>query len=62
MSEVNAQKRECELKEGKVEGGAISHAKMVNFQDHEVQIACTGRLFTNVKPSHHARFRWLVYF
>jgi enterochelin esterase-like enzyme len=46
-SEVNDQKREAELKEGKVAGDAVSFVEMLNFQDNEIRIAYTGKLSTN---------------
>ncbi len=46
-SEVNGQKREAGLKEGKVDGDAISFVEMLNFQDNEIRITYTGKLSTN---------------
>ena len=46
-SEINNQKREAELKEGKVDGDAISFVEMLNFQDNEIRIAYAGKLATN---------------
>jgi len=46
-SEINGQKREAGLKEGKVDGDAISFVELLNFQDNEIRIAYTGKLSTN---------------
>jgi len=43
-SEIGERKRETELKEGRVEGGAISFVEMLNFQGNEIRIAYTGKL------------------
>src|SRR5690348_6501641 len=43
-SEVNDQKREAELKDGKVDGDTISFAEMLSIQDREIRIAYTGKL------------------
>ena len=43
-SEIGDQKREVELKEGKVDGDAISFVEMLNFQDNEIRITYTGKL------------------
>jgi enterochelin esterase-like enzyme len=46
-SEINDQKRESELKEGKVDGDTISFVEMLNFQDNDIRITYTGKLSTN---------------
>jgi alpha-N-arabinofuranosidase len=46
-SEVEDRKREAELKEGKVEGDAISFVEMFSFQDNEIRITYTGKLSAN---------------
>ncbi len=46
-SEANDQKREAELKEGRVDGDKVSFVEMLNFNDSEIRIAYTGRLSTN---------------
>jgi enterochelin esterase-like enzyme len=46
-SEVNDQKREGELKEGKVEGDKISFVEMLNFQGNEFRVSYTGTISTN---------------
>jgi enterochelin esterase-like enzyme len=43
-SEVGDQKRETDLKEGKVDGDTVSFVEMLNFQDNEIRITYTGRL------------------
>src|SRR3954453_22130594 len=43
-SEVDDRKREAELKEGKVDGDAISFVEMLNIQDREIRITYTGKL------------------
>src|SRR6478752_5630948 len=40
-SEVEDRKREAELKEGKVDGDAISFVEMLNIQDREIRITYT---------------------
>ena len=45
-SEVNDQKRETELKEGKVEGEKISFVEMLNFQGNDIRIHYTGKFTT----------------
>jgi hypothetical protein len=47
-SEINDQKRESELKEGKVVGDAISFVELLNFQDNDIRITYTGKLTTNL--------------
>src|SRR5687768_13541416 len=46
-SEVNDQKREAELKEGKVDGDKISFVEMLNFQGNDIRITYAGKLATN---------------
>lgn len=46
-SEVGDRKREAELKEGKVDGAAISFVEMFSFQDNEIRITYTGKLAAN---------------
>jgi len=43
-SEIGDQKRETELKDGKVEGEAISFVEMLNFQDNQIRITYTGKI------------------
>jgi len=47
-SEINDQKRETELKEGKVDGDTITFVELMNFQDNDVRITYTGKLTTNL--------------
>lgn len=46
-SEINGQKHETGLKEGRVDGDAISFVELLNFQENEIRIAYTGKLTTN---------------
>ena len=46
-SEAGERKREAELKEGKVDGEAISFVEMLNIQGNEIRIAYTGKLSAN---------------
>src|SRR6516225_2968679 len=46
-SEVEDRKREAELKEGKVDGDAVSFVEMVTVQDNEIRIAYTGKVSAN---------------
>jgi alpha-L-arabinofuranosidase len=46
-SEVGDRKREAELKEGKVDGDAISFVEMLSFQDNEIRITYSGKLSPN---------------
>ena len=46
-SEVNDQKREAELKEGKVTGEKISFVEMLNFQGNNIRITYTGTISSN---------------
>jgi len=43
-SEVNDQKREAELKEGKVEGDTMTFVEPLKIQDNEVNITYTGKI------------------
>lgn len=43
-SEIEDRKREAELKEGKVEGDAVSFVEMLNFNENEIRIAYTGKV------------------
>src|SRR5512138_342341 len=43
-AEVGDQKREAELKEGKVDGDTISFFEMLSIQDREIRITYTGKL------------------
>src|SRR5262249_47302577 len=46
-SEINGQKRETELKEGKINGETISFIEMLNFQGNDLRIAYNGKLSAN---------------
>jgi enterochelin esterase-like enzyme len=46
-SEAGDRKREAKLKEGKVDGDAISFVEMFSFQDNEIRITYTGKLSGN---------------
>jgi enterochelin esterase-like enzyme len=46
-SEVNGQKREAELTEGKVNGDKISFVELLNFQGNDLRITYTGAILTN---------------
>ena len=46
-SEVDGRKREAELKEGTINGDALSFVEMVSFQGNEVRIRYTGKVGTN---------------
>src|SRR5947199_4163297 len=46
-SEVNDQKREVELKEGKVDGDKVSFVEMLNFQGNDIRISYKGTISTN---------------
>ena len=43
-SEVNDQKREAELTEGKVDGDTVSFVEMLSIQGNEVRISYTGKI------------------
>ena len=46
-SEAGDRKREAELKEGKVDGNAISFVETLKIQDREIPITYTGQVSTN---------------
>ncbi len=46
-SEIGDQKRETELKEGKVEGEKVSFVEMLKFQENEIRITYKGTISTN---------------
>jgi hypothetical protein len=43
-AEVNDQKRETELTDGKVSGDTVTFAEMLKFQDNEIKIEYTGKI------------------
>jgi len=46
-SEVNDQKREAELKEGKVDGDKVSFVEMLSFNGNDIRIAYSGTFASN---------------
>ena len=54
-SEITDQKREADLKEGKIDGDAISFVEMLNFQGNDIRITYTGKLTTNVNEINFTR-------
>jgi hypothetical protein len=54
-SEAGERKREAELKEGRVDGDAISFVELLTIQDNEVRITYTGKLVTNVNEINFTR-------
>jgi enterochelin esterase-like enzyme len=46
-SEVNDQKREAELKEGKVEGDKVSFVEPLNINGNDIRISYNGRISSN---------------
>lgn len=46
-SEVNDQKRESELKDGKVDGDKISFVETLSFDDNDIRITYRGTVRTN---------------
>ena len=54
-SEAGERKREAELKEGRVDGDAISFVELLTIQDNEVRITYTGKLATNVNEINFTR-------
>ena len=46
-SEIGDQKRETELKEGKVAGDKVSFVEMFKFQENEIRITYKGTIITN---------------
>jgi enterochelin esterase-like enzyme len=43
-AEVNDQKREIDLKDGKIDGDTVSFVETLNFQDREIRITYTGKI------------------
>src|SRR5579862_8830062 len=43
-SEIAEQKRESDLKEGKVDGDTVSFVETLNIQDNDVRITYTGKI------------------
>ncbi len=45
--DTNGQKREAELKEGKIDGNTVSFVEMLSIQDREIRITFTGKISNN---------------
>jgi enterochelin esterase-like enzyme len=54
-SEIGDQKRESDLKEGKVDGDKVSFVEMMNFQDNEIRITYTGKI--NATSDNEIKFK-----
>src|SRR5262245_13152736 len=54
-SEVGGQKRETDLKEGKVDGEKISFVEMLNFQGNDLRITYTGKLSASTNEINFTR-------
>jgi len=54
-SEISEQRRESELKDGKVEGDKVSFVELLNFQDIELRITYMGKLSTTGKEIQFTR-------
>jgi len=54
-SEIGDQKREAELKEGKIDGDKITFVELLNFQDNDIRITYTGQLSVNTNEIKFAR-------
>ena len=46
-AEINGEKHETELKEGKVDGDSVSFVEMLSFQGNDLRIAYTGKVLAN---------------
>ncbi|MGO8676745.1 MAG: alpha/beta hydrolase-fold protein [Limisphaerales bacterium] len=46
-ADINGEKHEAELKEGKVDGDSVSFVEMLNFQGNDLRIVYTGKLLGN---------------
>lgn len=46
-SEISDQKREAELKEGRVDGDKVSFVEMLNFQGNDIRITYSGTIVSN---------------
>jgi enterochelin esterase-like enzyme len=47
ISEIDGEKRETELNEGKADGDTVSFVEMLNFQGNDLRIAYNGKVSTN---------------
>jgi len=46
-ADINGDKHETELKEGKVDGDSVSFVEMLNFQGNDLRIVYTGKVLAN---------------
>ena len=46
-AEIGGEKREAELKEGKIDNDTISFVEMLNFQDNDIRVTYTGKVAEN---------------
>jgi enterochelin esterase family protein len=46
-ADINGEKRETELKEGKIDGDSVSFVEMLNFQGNDLRIVYTGKVLAN---------------
>ena len=46
-SEINGEKRETDLRQGKVDGDTVAFVEMLNFQGNELRIAYSGKVSTD---------------
>jgi alpha-L-fucosidase len=46
-AEINGEKHETELKEGKIDGDSVSFVEVLNFQGNDLRIVYTGKLLAN---------------
>ncbi len=54
-SEITDRKREADLKEGKVDGDAVSFVELMSFQGNDIRITYTGKLATNANEINFTR-------
>jgi enterochelin esterase-like enzyme len=53
-AQVNGEKREAELLEGKIAGDTVTFAEMIKFQESDIRIEYTGKIGTNeIKFARH---------
>ena len=46
-ADINGEKHETELKEGKIDGDSVSFVEMLNFQGNDLRIVYTGKVLAN---------------
>jgi len=46
-ADINGDKHETELKEGKIDGDSVSFVEMLNFQGNDLRIVYTGKVLAN---------------